>query len=222
MGDPKKTRKKYKNPSHPWEKDRIEEEISLKKQYGLKNKKEIWRINSKLKGFKDQVKKLNAMFGEQAEKEKDQLRKKLLSLGVIKPGMTFDDVLGLQTRDLMERRLQTILYKKRLARSIQQARQFIIHRHIMVGNKKITVPSYLVKVREEDLITFDERSELSDPTHPERYEEMPKKEKKKEKKTKDKEEDVAAFEDVPEDEEDMIKKDLEKGKKEEKDEEDKK
>ncbi len=39
----KKQRKKYEVPKRPWDKERIEKEKKLKKDYGLKRKKEIWR-----------------------------------------------------------------------------------------------------------------------------------------------------------------------------------
>ena len=73
MGDPKKIRKKYNTPMHPWEGKRIEEEKGLLREYGLKNKKEIWKMRAVLKGFSDQAKKLITATGVQAEKEKQQL-----------------------------------------------------------------------------------------------------------------------------------------------------
>ncbi|MBC8494975.1 30S ribosomal protein S4 [archaeon] len=215
MGDPRKIRRKYDTPSHPWQKTRIEGEIILKREYGLKNKQEIWRLTSQLKAFKGQLKRLNALGGAQADKEKEQLRNKLLSLGLITKTDPLETVLGLETKDLMERRLQTVLCRKNLARTTTQARQFIVHRHITVAGKKVTVPSYLVKVDEEDSIAFVQSSSLADPMHPERYEEMPK-EKEVKKRVPKEEEEVAAFEEVPKDEEqlakDLTKKEQEKAK----------
>ncbi|MFH1770464.1 MAG: 30S ribosomal protein S4 [archaeon] len=213
MGDPKKIRKKYETPSHPWQKVRIEEEIILKKEYGLKNKKEIWIMGSALKNFRNQVKKLHTMRGKQTEIETDQIKTKLLSLGLLKPESSLDTILGIGVKDIMERRLQTILFRKNLARSMNQARQFIVHRHVTVAGKKITSPSYLVKISEEAQISFVDSSALADPNHPERYEEeaaVKKKEKpieiKKPKKPKMEEtEAIAAFEEVHETEEDIVK-----------------
>jgi len=187
MGDPKKPKKKYSTPTHPWEKTRIEEEKILVKEYGIKNKKELWKLESKLKNFKDQIKKLVSLTDEQAEKEKVQLMKKLHSLGLIKENAQPGDVLGLSLRDIMERRLQTIVFKKGLARSIKQSRQFIVHGHIFVGDKKVTVPNYLVKVTDESSLSFDPKSSLSDKMHPERIE-LKKAEKVKKVKGKKKEE----------------------------------
>jgi len=212
MGDPKKLKKKYSTPSHPWQKARIEAEIVLKKEYGLKNKKEIWIMDSLLKNFKKQVKKLYTMTGNQVEKEKEQLQIKLSSLGLIDSKAPLDAILGLETRSIMDRRLQTIVVKRNLAKSVSQARQFIVHRHITVNGKKITAPSYLVKVIEESNISFIPSSALSDPNHPERYEDpdiakMKKEEKMKKeaKKKKEEEPQIAAFEEVHETEEDIVK-----------------
>ena len=179
MGDPKRPRRKYSKPVHPWQKFRIEDEKTLIEEYGLKNKKEIWKIDSKVKGFSRQAKSLIARTTPQGEKEKMQLLTKLNKLGLLSERADLDDVLGLEVRDLMNRRLQTIVFKKGLAKSVKQARQFIIHQHIMVGNKKITVPSYLVKRGEEDTISFAQASQLFDPEHPEREKKQAKKKTKK-------------------------------------------
>ena len=177
MGAPKKQRKKYSTASHPWQKARIEEELILLKEYGLKNKTEIYKMRSILKGFADQAKNLITSKTKQAEKERIALLNKLSNLGFITKTGNVDDVLDLSINDIMDRRLQTLVYKKAMARSISQARQFIVHEHIALGNKIITVPSYLVPVEEENLISFVANSKLSDSGHPER--EIPTKKTKK-------------------------------------------
>lgn len=168
MGDPKKQRKKYSKPTHPWQKERIEEEKKLIEEHGFKNKKEIWKMNSILNKYKDQVKKLVALPTQQADIEKKQLLKKLFSLGLIEEASKIEDVLALTLNDLLERRLQTRIYRMSLAKSAKQARQFITHNHIMVGDKIITSPSYIIKKTEEHLIKFVHSSTLSDQEHPER------------------------------------------------------
>jgi|ETNmetMinimDraft_2_1059921.scaffolds.fasta_scaffold00426_14 small subunit ribosomal protein S4 len=168
MGDPKKTRKLYRGPTHPWQKERLESEISLLKEYGLKNKKELWKVDSLLKNYMRQAKRLIALGGEQAEIERRQLLGKLQSLGLLESESGVADVLGISVKALLDRRLQTILHKKHLARSVIQARQFIVHEHVLVEGKKLTVPSYLVTVAEENTISMAPGSSLSDPEHPER------------------------------------------------------
>jgi len=168
MGDPRKQRKKYSTPTHPWQKARIDEEKNLTHEYGFKNKKEIWKISSILNKYKDQAKKLIPLSGSQAEKEKEQLLKKLFLLGLIAEASKIEDILALTLKDLLERRLQTRVYRQSLARSTKQARQFITHNHIMIGENIITSPSYLVKKTEEASIKFVSSSTLSDSGHVER------------------------------------------------------
>lgn len=182
MGDPRRIRKKHSNPVHPWQKERIEEEKILLKEYGLRNKTEIWKTTTLLKNFAAQAKKLIATTGPQAGKEKIQLMQKLAKLGVIPKTAELDDVLGLSVKALLERKLQTIVFRKGLAKNIKQARQFITHGHIMVKNKKVTSPSYLIDIDEEPSIAFIATSPLSKSDHPERQlKEKPTKNERKEK-----------------------------------------
>jgi len=168
MGDPIKTRKKYSSPRHPWEKSRIDEEAQIIKSYATKNKKEIWKMNSMLKEFKGQAKKLSSLNTKQAEKETKLLFKRLQNMALLKePSM--DAILNLKLEDIMERRLQTILQKKGFARTVKQARQFITHGHVGIDKKIITSPSYLVLEKEESKVTFKSSSGLNDKDHPERF-----------------------------------------------------
>lgn len=193
MGDPKKTRRKYDKPSHPWQGDRIEGEKALIEEYGLQNKKEIWRMETILKRFKDQVKNLASRIDEQGRLEEKQLVSRLVSLGLMKPSDPLDVILGLSSKDIFDRRLQTLLVKKGLARSMKQARQFITHGHVIVDNKKITFPSYIVSVKEEGLVEFVPTSTLSKTDHPERIIVETPKEKAEKKKKEQKEEAPLAF-----------------------------
>ncbi len=168
MGDPKFPKKKYKTPSHPWQKKRIEEEKVLMKEYGLKNKKEIWKMVSVLRSYHQQAKSLIVSRTAQADKERIQMMGKLVSYGLVDTGAHLDDVLGLTVRNILDRRLQTMLVKRGLASSVKQARHFITHMHVMVGEKIITSPSYLVTSAESTNIRFAPRSVLSDIAHPAR------------------------------------------------------
>lgn len=168
MGDPRKTRRKYSTPEHPWRRERLDSEKEVKLTYGLKNKTEIYKMESFLRRIKSQMKKLSSLQTEQAEKERQQILSKLKKLNLIAEDSTMDSVLGLELKNVMDRRLQTIVFKKSLSNSIKQARQFIIHQHISIGNKKVTSPSYLVSAGEESMILFDPRSSLANDEHPER------------------------------------------------------
>lgn len=168
MGDPKRHRKKYSAPGHPWQAARIEEEKQLMKEYGFKNKAEIWRMQRFLKDATYQAKKLVTLMGSQADKERELLLDRLRRYGLLSPEAGLADILSITLRDVLERRLQTQVYKKSLANSVNQARQFITHEHITVAGRVITSPSYLVSLSEQDLIEFRPTSGLSDIEHPER------------------------------------------------------
>lgn len=168
MGNPRQLRKKYQGPGHPWQKQRIEEEKALVRDYGLKNKQEVYRANSRVKTYMDTAKRLIAATGAQADKEREQLLSRLVRLGVFPEGSGLDNVLSLTTQDILERRLQTLLCRKGYARTMKQARQFITHCHVMVGDNVVTAPGYIVLKEEEPSITFHPRSVLASEEHPER------------------------------------------------------
>lgn len=167
MGEPKKLRKTYYGPSHPWQKTRIDEEILLTRDHGFKNKAEIWKMSSLLSGFKRQAKRLAALQSEQAKKETRQLFDRLASLGLLKDE-SYDAVLEISLKDVIDRRLQSVLVTRGLARTPKQARQFITHNHVMVGEKVISSPSYLVKKSQEMQVAFSPSSNLASEDHPER------------------------------------------------------
>jgi len=160
MGHPRKKRKKYSTPKHPWQSERLEREKGILEIYCLKNKKEIWKMQSILKKYTSHAKRLANLKTEQAKKEREQMINKLFKLGLLKKNAGIDDVLGLTMEDILERRLQTMVYRKNMTDTPRQARQFIVHGHIVVGNQKVNVPSYLVKSGEEDKIGFKEGSSL--------------------------------------------------------------
>jgi len=171
MGDPKKQKKKYRKPLMVWNEERIARDQGLIKNFGLKNKREIWKVESKLKSFHDQAKKLIAQETEQSKKEAEQLIKKLSSQSLISQDGKLDNVLSLTIQDLLNRRLQTVVFKKGFARTINQARQFITHNHIAVGSNVVNIPSYIVPLNEESLISFNQYSSLANIEHPERIQE---------------------------------------------------
>ncbi len=153
MGDPKFSRKKFKRPSHPWQKARIVEEEHLKKKYAYKNKCELWKVTSKLRNIRAQARSLIPRIGtKQGDLEKKQLIDKLLRYGLISDKADLDDILKLSIEDLLNRRLQSLIFKKGLANTVKQARQLIVHGHVCVGDRAVTSPSYFVTVKEEALI----------------------------------------------------------------------
>lgn len=152
----KRQRKKYLKPSHPWEKERMDAEDKILRQYGLLRKEEIWKTQTLLRNFRRQARRLLAASGPQAELETRQLLARLRKLGLVNEGATLDDVLGLSTEKLLQRRLQTLVCLKGIARTPRQARQLVLHGHVMVGGRKVNVPSYLVPLADEGSIELAE------------------------------------------------------------------
>ncbi len=164
MGDPRRLKKRYHSPNNPYERSRVLEELKYIGKYGLRNKQEFWRHRYQLGGFRARARKARSQTQEVQEIMLEDLRTKLTALGILGPEAHFDDVLGLEIEQLLDRRLQTMVFKKGLAKSIYQARQFIVHRHIIVGERVISSPSYLVKKDEEAHVEYAPNSPIKNMT----------------------------------------------------------
>jgi small subunit ribosomal protein S4 len=221
MGKPKFSRKKYETPSHPWQEDRIKAENEIVKKYGLKNKREVWKAKTKLRKLRGQARELLVRVKgpeAQGKKESDQLLMHLNKMNFLPLNSALDDVLALEIDSILSRRLQTLIYLKGLASTPDQARQLIIHGHIAIDDRKVTVPGYLVNKDEESKITYTKASPLNDQMHPARphpevkFGAVPKKVKAEEPK---KEETVEKKEETPKPEVPKDQKEVEKLPKEE-------
>lgn len=168
MGDPKKPKKKYESPRFPWRADILQEELKLLGQYGLRNKRELWRTKTLLSKFRSIARALIGKSPEERRKQEEQLLNRLKKYGIIHETAVLDNVLDLTVEDILERRLQTIVFRKGMAKTIYQARQLITHGHIAIGGRRVTVPGYLVKREEENQITYAQKSPLANPNHPAR------------------------------------------------------
>ena len=167
MGHPKFPSKHYDTPSHPWQKVRIEEESGLIHQYGLRNKREIWRANTKVREMRRQARKLAANSSdEQAQKEKKLLLAKLNRLGMLEQNSGLEDVLTMTPENVLDRRLQTQVYLQGLSSTVKQARQLIVHGHISIDGAVARVPGILVTKLQEKSISYSPTSALNSDLHP--------------------------------------------------------
>lgn len=176
MGSPKFTHRKYSTPSHPWQSERIQSENELKKQYGLKNKKEIWKASSKLRTMRHNARHVIAQSASgvpQIEVEKQQQLASRTRMGMLDSGSKISDILTLELGSILSRRLQTLVYHRGLASTMKQSRQFIVHGHISMGGRIVRTPSQLVPKSMEDSITINEYSPLFDEEHPMRVKATP-------------------------------------------------
>ena len=166
MGNTKKQRKKYETPRFPWRTDILQEELKLLGQYGLRNKHELWRHKTMLSNFRGIARSLMDESPEKRRKMEEELLTRLKKLGVLHETEVLDDVLDLTIEDILERRLQTIIFRKGLVKTIYQARQLITHGHVTIGNQRVTVPSYIVTREDENKIAYTPQSPFANPSHP--------------------------------------------------------
>ncbi len=142
----KRKHKKYSKPKRPFDKARIIEEEKIKEEFGLKNKKEIWRSDSAIKVIRERAKNLISSDVEKQHALFSRLKKIGLKVNSIA------DVLSLDKRDYLKRRLQTVLVEKNIATTPKSARQMITHKKVLVNGKVIDSPSYIVPVDFENNI----------------------------------------------------------------------
>jgi len=166
MGDPRKQRRKYETPRFPWRTDILRSELRLIGQYGLRNKRELWRHKTTLSRFRELARSLLGMSAEQRRRIEKQLLDRLNRLGILSETAVLDDVLDLAIEDVLERRLQTMVFSKGFAKSVYQARQLITHGHIAIDGRRVPSPSYIVLRDDEAKLAYAPTSILSKPDHP--------------------------------------------------------
>lgn len=142
----KRKHKIYSRPKRPFEKQRIEEENKVKEDFGLKNKREIWKAEARIKEMREKAKVLISAAPEKQKSLFEQLKKIGLKVESI------PDVLSLTKEDYLKRRLQTVVVKKRLAKTPKEARQLITHKKVLINGRVVSVPSFIVPVSLEDKI----------------------------------------------------------------------
>lgn len=142
----KRKHKSYSKPKRPFDKARIDEEKIIVTEFGLKNKREIWKADAKIKSMREKAKKLIGKSEEEQKALFDQLNKIGMNVNSIA------DILALDKKDYLARRLQTVVAKKQIVPTVKAARQAIVHKKIIVGERVVNIPSYIVPVELEDKI----------------------------------------------------------------------
>ena len=173
MGYPGKNHKSYQTPKRPFEKTRIESETRLVIEYGLRNKREVWKAQSFLRKYRKGARELLAIMSSTIDRtlfeaKKIELISHMQRSGLLGPDADIEDVLALKVQAQLERRLQTIVHRKGLARSPKQARQLITHGHIAIGGRRVNIPGYRVNRNEEPQITYYGKSPFLNDSHPEK------------------------------------------------------
>jgi small subunit ribosomal protein S4 len=157
MGGLKKPKKKYLagKPKKIWNKQLLLEELQLVGEYGLRNKKELWLARAHLKRITRRARSLLSMTAEERAPLEMPFKERLYKMGFIEdPSVPLDRILSLDVRAVLERRLQTMVYRTGLAKSIHHARQLIVHGHVLVAGRRMTSPGFLVPRKLEDKISL--------------------------------------------------------------------
>ena len=160
MGDPKYPRRIWRKPKRPLNYELKMEELKTLGTFGLRTKRELWKAHTELSRVRHQARSLLALRQEVRAEKEPILMKSLARIGLVNADATLDDVLNLNVNDLLSRRLQTIVTKKLGFITPYQARQAVIHGHIMIGERKVDIPSYTVSIEEEDSIHFAPESKI--------------------------------------------------------------
>jgi small subunit ribosomal protein S4 len=158
-------KKKFKKPKKPFETARISEENELVKKYGLKNKKEVWKAQAKVDYLRGRAKALARLPLE----EQEALFNKLKAIGL--KTETTADVLDLKPENILERRLPTIIVKKKIANTTSHARQLVVHKKILVDGNIVNTPSYIVPVAKEGTIKLKVKTKTTKPKSEEKQKE---------------------------------------------------
>ena len=144
--------KTSKTPKKPFDKDRLLNELKVVGTYGLRNKREVWRIQLTLAKIRKAARSLLTLPDTDPRRtfEGDAIIRRIVKLGLLKENeRKLDYVLGLTLNQFMERRLQTLVAHRKLAKSVHHARVLIRQRHIAVGKQMVNIPSYMVRVSSE-------------------------------------------------------------------------
>ena len=160
MGDPKYPRRVWRKPKRPLNYELKMEELKTLGTFGLRTKRELWKAHTELSRVRHQARSLLALRQEVRAEKEPILMKSLARIGLVSVDATLDDVLNLNAKDLLSRRLQTIVSKKLGFKTPYQARQAVIHGHIMIGERKVNIPSYTVTIEEEQSVHFTPESKI--------------------------------------------------------------
>jgi small subunit ribosomal protein S4 len=144
LGDPKKKQKTYKTPKRPYVYETLMEELRTIGAYGLRNKRELWKAHTELSHMRGRARDLLSLDAEEKVERQQQIINKLAIRGLVMENGRLEDLF--------------------------QARQLITHGHIAINGRKVTSPSYQIKITDEETLDYAVSSPYHNPDHPLRRE----------------------------------------------------
>jgi small subunit ribosomal protein S4 len=165
MGAPRRNRKKYNKPKNMWNIQRISADRSLINEYGLRNMKELWKVQTEISRIRGNVRGLLSGSAGSSQMERDLIGR-LARLGIAQNDATLDSLLDIKENALLERRLQSLVFRKGLATSMKQSRQIISHGFISVNGIRMNRPGYMVKAEEEKHIGYYKQIDVAPKVKP--------------------------------------------------------
>ncbi|MFW9918412.1 MAG: 30S ribosomal protein S4 [Candidatus Thorarchaeota archaeon] len=168
MGDPRRQKKKYVTPKRPFDTERFEQELEMIGSFGLRNKRELWKHRTELSRYRRTARNLLALPASERKQMESELVNKLARIGILRAEPVLDSVLDLTLENVLDRRLQTIIFRKGYACSMYHARQLVTHGHISLDGVRVNTPGRMITVEEEERLEYSRRSPLQDESHPAR------------------------------------------------------
>eukprot|EP00915_Cephaloidophora_sp_WS-2016_P008323 GHVH01011478.1.p1 GENE.GHVH01011478.1~~GHVH01011478.1.p1 ORF type:complete len:188 (+),score=23.12 GHVH01011478.1:39-602(+) len=145
-------------PARRYDKERMEHELKLVGEFGLRNKREVYRINYALAKVRSAARHLLTLREEDPQRAFNgaALLRRLTRYGLLTDGEdSLEFCLGLTPRHFLSRRLQTLVWRLNIAKSAHDARCLIVQKHIGVNKQLVNRPGFMVRTLSEGLIDYD-------------------------------------------------------------------
>jgi small subunit ribosomal protein S4 len=150
MGDPRRIKRTWEGARNPWRVDDLREGLRIIGEYGLRNKRELYKAQTVARRYRKMARETLALADAERVRVEKDLVSRLYRSGLLKyENATSDNILSLTAKDVLERRLQTLVFRKGLAPTIHAARQMVVHRHIAMGDRIVDIPGFLVSSQDE-------------------------------------------------------------------------